>query len=402
MRALCCGDVHFGHGDSYGRVPGERLAEQEAVWGQIIALAGDREADAILVAGDVFEGPLPTPEHYAAFARPLRDATCPVIAISGNGRHDSAMRDTNALEVIGDLLVLHTRPAVTEVAGVSIACLPWAPVSRLVAAHADRGRDDLHSFAAELLLETARWLRAQTDGPMILLTHYAISGASLPNGMTSDQLREVVLPLSELERLGFDAIVAGHLHRPQLLATDPADPMIPILYVGSPLPLDFGEGGYEHGCWIVDLDPLFGASVPEFVPIASRRFVTAEFDFTREAIADGTAFEDELYGAAHLAAFKADTGLAGAFVKIRYRATSEQAAAINDAALRQDLLDAGAHKVWIEPTIERDARARVEGMDESMDDRQALDMWLDAQDAPDRSREALRPLHEGYLAEVAA
>ena len=389
-RLLWTGDLHLGKGGAYGRVPGERLAEQEAVWASIVALAREGDVDAILFAGDAFEGPLPTPEHYAAFARPLRNAPCPVIAVSGNGRHDSAMRDTNALEVIGDLLALHTRPAIAKVADVSIACLPWAPVSRIVAAQNGGDRDDVNQLAAELLMETARGLRAEIEGPAILLTHFSISGASLPGGMTSDQLREPLLPLEELERLGFDAVVAGHLHPPALLASNPAEPQLPILYVGSPLPLDFGEGGYEHGCWLLDLDGPRGATVPQFLKIESRRFVTLDWD----------------YGAAEsLLDLDAGRGVGwsfgeGSFVKLRYSCTAEEARRLDAGALRQALLDAGAHNVWVEPTIERDVRARVEGLDESVSDTDALSLWLDAQEIPADRHDGLRTLHEGYLAGV--
>jgi DNA repair protein SbcD/Mre11 len=209
--------------------------------------------DAVLVAGDIFEGPLPTPEHYEAFARPLRGFPLPVVAILGNGRHDAAMRTTTALQVLeAPELRIVTRPEVVHVAGASVCCLPWAPVSRLVAARGGGDRDEVHLDAVEHLLAVARGLRDAAEanhvGPTVLLLHWSISGAALPNGLPVDLAREPILPVEELEALGFEAIVAGHIHRHQILFEEPL-----IAYVGSPMPLDFSEGSYEHGCLLLEV-----------------------------------------------------------------------------------------------------------------------------------------------------
>lgn len=401
MRALCTGDLHLGVGGSYCPTPGQRLAEQEALWTQIVQTAAEREVDAILFAGDAFEG-IPMPEHYAAFLRPLRSAPCPVIAISGNGRHDAAARDMNAVEVLdiiaSDRIRVRTRSAVTEVAGVAIACLPWAPVKRIVAAHGGGDRDDIHALAAELLLEVARGLRAEipADQPAILLTHFSITGASLPGGMSSDDLREPVLSLGDLEAIGFDAIVAGHLHPPQLLATNADEPEMPIFYVGSPMPLSFGED-YDHGVWILTSAEIGMSGVlswqPEFVPLESRRFLTIDVDLARD-------FADDLVQQALLSTATSPDLEPGAFVKIRYRATTEQARRVDHTALRQTLLDAGAFNVWIVPEIEHELRARVQGLDETVSDVHVLEQWMESQSVNGTQAPALRSLHGDYLAEV--
>lgn len=389
-RFLAVGDLHLDKGGRCGRTPGERLAEQEAVWARALELARERSVDAVLFAGDAFEKRHPSTDALLAFERPLlrhREQDGPrVIAIPGN--HDrSGVSDFCALDVFSEagLLQLYSRPDGTSVNGVTVACLPWAPVSRIVAAHDGGDRDDVNQVAAELLLETARGLCA-SSGLVLLLTHFSISGASTPDGMDVGLFREPVLQLADLEAVGFDAVIAGHIHKGQYLDEEER-----ILYVGSPMPLDFGEAKCDHGCWIVEFD---GDSLPtEFLPIESRRFLTVDYDATdpenpgvlEEIAAGDCSMHDEI---------------PDAFVKLRYTATEEQARRIDNAALRDGLLAMGAHNVWIEPTIERELRARAQGLDESVSDVDALELWLESQSVNGDQAPAVRALHSDYLQEI--
>jgi DNA repair protein SbcD/Mre11 len=266
-RLLCTGDLHLGAGTDYGREPGDRLKDQIATLNVVVDTAIAEEVDAVLFAGDAFEGPAVTPEQYAAFQDPLRElklAYIPFIGITGNGKHDCAMRDIKAPEVVSDVAEIYTQPSIRVVGDTAVCMLPWTPVSRIVAQHDGGDRDDIHQYASELLVTVARSLR---DGitmnaeiaPIrhrVLMLHYSIEGAALPNGLSIDEhAREVILPIDELEALGFDAIVAGHIHKPQRLDGTPfeGEPHLPIFYVGSPAPLNFGEGHYEHGVWLLEL-----------------------------------------------------------------------------------------------------------------------------------------------------
>lgn len=383
MRALCVADNHFGKGHRYGRVPGERLAEQEANFRTVLELAREHHVDVVLHAGDLMDRRTPTPHELLAAERPLveHEAAGGARVVMVNGNHCVSGTDEScAVQVFAEagLIELHRRAGLTTIGDTSIAFLPWAPVSRIVAAEGGGDRDDVNQVAAELLLETARGLRAaQQTGPMILLTHFSISGASTPDGMDVSLFREPVLDLGDLEAIGFDAVIAGHIHKGQYLDAEER-----ILYVGSPMPLDFGEAKCEHGCWIVDFDG--DSMTTEFVPIDSRPFLTI----------DGTTDDDTWHPAEEVA---------GAFVKIRLHATEEQARHYDVAGLRSALFDdLGAHNVWVESTIVRELRARVAGIDETVSDTDALELWLSSQAVNGDQAPALRLLHTDYLAEVRA
>jgi len=390
MRILASGDWQFGLHD--------RLADQEAAAEKIVDLALEREVGLFLHGGDVLEGPTVHPEHLRAFRRPLarlRAAGIPVLVATGNGRHDQSMRDATGLDVFGDIpgVQVASRADVYRFDGCMVAALPWVHVGRMVAASNGGDRDNVNERAAELLVRVAAGLledcrRVAPELPAVLLPHWSLSGASLPTGLPADAMREPVIDTDALCNLGFDAIVASHIHKPQSFGAsgwyvphaagyEVVDAL--ALYTGSPICHDFGESNHPHGCWIVDVEQ--GSSSAEFVPIESRAFVTAEVDFANgEAVSDESSFEDELFGAAHLAAFKADTKLDGAIVRLRYTVTAAQARRIDTTALTAALKEAGAHVVKVEPDIVREDRARVDGVHEDLAPLDAYDLWATSGD----------------------
>jgi hypothetical protein len=212
--------------------------------------------------------------------------------------------------------------------GFSIATLPWTPVGLLVAARDGGDRDQLHEEAAAMLVAAARGLRAEipAETPAVLLAHWSVSGASTPTGAITDDFREVVLEADELNVLGFDAVVCGHIHK---------------------------AGDFNGALGWMDV------STPR---------------------------------ATHLP-------LDDAVVKVRYRATEEQARRIDWPKLRTLLDD--CHKVFaITGDIVRAERSRVDGMDEDLPPLVAVDAWCDANEIADRA--PLAELSAIYLQEVGA
>lgn len=387
MRALACGDNHIGAGRDLAP---DRLDEQERVWRETLSLSRQERCDAVLHGGDLWEHRKPDPACYLAAERPLVEHRAaggpPVLMIAGN--HDrSGVDDNLALSVLAQagLITLSTEPEgfnavdgelvrdLAVPAGVAVCTLPWTPVSRLVAAEDGGDRDRIFEDAADLLVRTAQGLRAQVDGPAVLLLHWSVSGASLPSGIPIEMAREVILPLGELEALGFDAIVCAHIHRQQHLATNPAEPEMPIFFVGSPMPLSFGEGGQEHGVWLLSTHEIGTRGAvgfaPEFRPLESRGFVTIE--------ANGL-IPDPL----------------PAFVKVR----GPQGADV--AALREQLLAAGAERVWFDLEPVRTTRQRGEEITPELTEIEAFGRYLAANDVNGTVGDALVERAGKYLDEV--
>jgi DNA repair exonuclease SbcCD nuclease subunit len=373
---LCVGDLHLGAGSDYGRVPGERLGEQEAVWAQICTLAAEVKADGMLFLGDAFEKRRPSPSEMLAFARPLSRLTRDVVGIPGN--HDlPGLTGEAAVDVFGTIRpskgVAVREPIVFPFHETIICALPWAPVSNLVAVAGGGDRDALNFEASQRLLDIARGLYAEArrndreNWPIVLMTHFAIEGGVTPSGVEAHVFREPVIPLSALDAIGFDAVVAGHIHKPQRLDALEADdprPHRPIFYVGSPMPLNFGEASCDHGVWLLSLEPGTEARAI-FCPISSRRFVTVDVDL-REYPEDGLAFVAD------------EPGVDNAIVKVKIRATTEQARRLDVADLKRAMIARGAFNVWaVQIEVEQAERRKVAGLDESLGEEQALRLYLD-------------------------
>lgn len=390
-RYLACSDLHLGAGADLSLAPGDRLREQASVWQSIVFEAAERDCDALLFAGDAFHRNKPTPQELLAFADPLVECPIPVFAINGNSHDFVGVGQAMAVDVVDALSAsfsLFTEPTVVELpGGVALAMLPWAPVSRIVAAQDGGDRDSVNELAADLLLEVARGLaeRCATEHPgkpALLMTHFSISGAALPSGLSIDMAREPILPATDLALLLFDFVIAGHIHRSQMLEPDSFG-----FYCGSPMPLSFGEPG-DHGFWIVDVSAA-GVVEPEFVPLASRPFLTFDVDGLTALVAA------EETDAEHIAGI---TDLDGAFVKVRYTATEDEARRIDQGALRHTLEDAGAYRVFIEPSVERAHRERGTVIDDAGSRVDQLAAYLEAIGTNGDVKPAMLERAAGYLA----
>lgn len=404
MKLLALGDIHIGSGQTLGRAPGDRLRDHNAVLDQVIRLATTRKVAAILVAGDVFEGPAVTPEQLDVFARFVDDAAfvgIPVVAISGNGIHDLAMRSVNGLAIFGRLpgITVYSRPAVHDLGGVQIACLPWVSPARLVATHADAQdieRERLIEETQRLLVVVASGLReaARPDVPCVLMLHGSLSGASIPTGLSTDQLGAVIDTHALLD-LGFDAIVASHIHvaqahHPDLGWTQSIYPEAPsaVIYTGSPLPLNFGETDIPHGVWILDVDQ--DGNRAEFVPVESRRLQHTVFDIADVPVDE---FVDSVYDPV------AWPEVDGAIVKVTFRCTQAQQRRLDLARLREAVLGAGAHAVTVTVEAVRGQRSRVESVTGELSPLAAFDAWVAANDA-DVDPELLTAARDQFQADL--
>ncbi len=207
-----------------------------------------------------------------------------------------------------------------------------------------------------------------------------VSGASLPTGLSVEQIGSTVLPLWALSEIGYNAIVLGDLHMAQMLSDVPF-----VAYCGSPQVNDFGEEANKPGVWILDVDEE-GADY-EFVELETRRFVTIDVDLEDPHASLETAI--------HFS-----EPLQDAVVRIRYSATEETHRRIDHHAIQETLTNAGVHKLFggVQWIPVRENRARVASMDESLEPLAALALWLDANDVAESERENMTRLLAGWLA----
>ena len=331
-------DLHLGAGG--------RLEPQRDAWLEAVDIAND-EAVALVIAGDVFHRARPTPDELTVFADGLDRLRIPTIAIAGN--HDvSGISSATALEVLvrGRRNMRAARePQTFESPNETIAVLPWSPLRP----------------SADTLLDVARALyaRCNPDLPSALVCHWSIGGALLPSGArVDDVMRETMLPLRELETLGFDAVFAGHIHRRQYL-TLPELGAPPILYLGSLMAVDHSEADTDHAVTL--WDPSSG-DVSQIDLEHGPRFVTLDIQGDLEP-----ALLEPMLAAQH--------DLAGAIVRVRYSGTPQELAGVSPDLVRGAFADTPA-EISLEPTVVRAANERGAELEESTTPLEAMQAWL--------------------------
>jgi exonuclease SbcD len=273
MRLLHTSDWHLGrtfHGQSL-------LADQEVVLGALADLAAEHQVDAVLVAGDLYDRAVPSPEAVQCATRVLariRAAGSSIIVISGN--HDSAPR----LGAFADFLAaggLHLRTAAAGVGDPVLLADSAGPVAFYPVPYLEpdlaRGIWELPAPASHQHVLTRALQQARADlasrpagTRSVVLAHAFVVGASPGGSERSIAVGGVESVTAEIFN-GFDYVALGHLHSAQIIADR-------IRYSGSPLPYSFTEAGRRKSVWLVDLDAAGAVETCRLELPAVRRLAT--------------------------------------------------------------------------------------------------------------------------------
>jgi DNA repair protein SbcD/Mre11 len=265
------------------------MDEFEAALDQVVGIAISEGADAVLVAGDIYEHRAAPPDAdqlvFDSLLR-LHAEGISVVAIPGN--HDSAPRLESVAGLLraidvsvapkvsppdrGGIVAVPSRDG-SEVA--LVACVPFVPVRRFASAAAlfEAPESWYQSYAegmGNLLAAMAAGFRP--DRVNVLLAHLYASGALLGGGE-----REVTIGADYAVSPGrlpaaATYIALGHIHRPQRVEGSPA----PARYAGSVIQLDFGEREQKKSVAIVEARPGKPARVREVPLTAGRSLVDVQ------------------------------------------------------------------------------------------------------------------------------
>lgn len=245
MRFLHTSDWHLGR-----TLHGESLLEHQASFLRwLVHLAVEREADAVLVAGDVYDRAVPPPDAVrlldSALSR-LSAAGVPVLVTSGN--HDSAVRlgfGARLAETAG----VHLRTRLEDicsplvVGGVGMYGIPYLlPDAVMGELQAERSHTSvLQAAVARIVADAGR----RGLGRVVVAAHAFVTGA-----VGCDSERDVSVggigdaPASVFA--GVDYAALGHLHGAQQVAEN-------VRYSGSPLPFSFSERSHVKSVSIVEV-----------------------------------------------------------------------------------------------------------------------------------------------------
>lgn len=251
MKFLHLSDLHLGK-----RVYGySMLEDQRVILEQIVLLAKEKQVDAVLIAGDIYDKTVPPGEAvrlFDWFFTALCREQITVLAISGN--HDSGERLDFGRTLLAQqgMHLAGTYDSVLEAVTlcdgdgcrVQFHLLPWLRPMEL------RERLQLEQSsqqcAVQAVLEQADW---EEHARHVLLAHTFVTvGGELPAQSDSE-----IVPVGGVDAVDaalfdrYDYAALGHIHRPQRLGRDC------VRYAGSPLKYSFSEAKYAKSVPLVTI-----------------------------------------------------------------------------------------------------------------------------------------------------
>ena len=249
MRFLHLSDLHLGK-----RVcEFSMLDDQRYILEEILSLLDTRPVDAVLLAGDLYDKPVPPAEAVRLldwFLTELADRKLPVFAISGN--HDSAERVAFGAHLLAGSQVyvspvFEGAPApipLTDAYGpVDIYLLPFLKPATVRHIYPD---EPIESYSDAL----GCVLRRCAPDPArrsVLVAHQFVAGAT---ACESEEPSVGGLDCVDAALFdGFDYVALGHLHSPQKVGRDT------LRYCGTPLKYSFSEAHQHKSATFVELGP---------------------------------------------------------------------------------------------------------------------------------------------------
>jgi len=248
MRLLHFSDIHIGM-ENYGKLDPEtglstRLLDFLKTFDFIVQIALSERVDAVVFAGDAYKTRDPNPTQQRGFGERIKKIAksgIPVILVIGNHDTPNATGKANTLDIYSALEIdnvwVSRHPELlnipTNAGNLQIVTLPWLH------------KDDYKSVGDRL---KNLYDKLKPDSPAIFLSHVEVEGASYGSEKGMAIANDVTVPLPLLQDKRLNYVALGHIHKHQVLSTDPL-----VIYAGSPHRIDFGEEKEDKGIILVDI-----------------------------------------------------------------------------------------------------------------------------------------------------
>lgn len=268
MRFIHLSDLHIGK-----RVNGfPMLEDQRYILEQILERTKESAADAVIIAGDIYDKPVPSAEAVDLFDDFLVGLTklgVMVFLISGN--HDSAERISYAGRLLRESQVyisprfdgtIHPISVSDDYGIVNIYLIPYIHPSLVRNAWPEE-KIGSYDDAMRVLLEKAG---VDPSARNLAVVHqFVTAGGQSPEETDSEEKH--VGGLDNVDASAFDAfdyVALGHLHGPQRIGRDT------IRYAGSPLKYSFSEEKQNKSITLAELKEK-GKVTYDLLPLEAKR-----------------------------------------------------------------------------------------------------------------------------------
>lgn len=266
MRLLHVSDLHIGK-----RLNGMSLLDdQRYILAQVLQIAKDRQVEALLLAGDIYDKASPSAEAVTVFDAFLTDAVAAglrVLAIPGN--HDSAERIAYAQGLLESQGVCFPPVYAGDVEHVVLEddfgkvvfwLLPFLKPGDVRRFFPDEEIGDDYSAALRAVLSACDIDSAVRN---VALSHQLVTAFGVSPERADDEVKLGGIDNVDVSVYdAFDYVALGHVHRPQRVGRDT------VRYSGSPLKYSFSEARYDKSVVLVDLgEKASGSSVGDCVSV---------------------------------------------------------------------------------------------------------------------------------------
>ena len=289
MKLIHLSDLHLGKRVNEFSM----IDDQRHVLDQILRVIDAERPDAVLIAGDVYDKPVPTAEAVALldwFLVELSGRQLQVFVISGN--HDSAERMAfggRLMEQSG----VHLAPVydgtvarwtLTDEHGpVHLYLLPFVKPVHVRRCFPER---EIETYT-DAVAAAVKAMDVDPAARNVLVTHQFVTGAARCESEEvsvggSDNVDASVFD-------GFDYVALGHLHGPQTVGRET------VRYCGTPLKYSFSEAHHKKSVTVVELGEK-GTVTVRTVPLTPRRDLVelrgAYEEVTRRDFYEGNGYQD--------------------------------------------------------------------------------------------------------------
>lgn len=344
MKVLHTADWHIGQFKG-PVVDGVNLRSQDTVkcLEYMVDVAIKERPDIVCISGDIFHqeqiGPVRYSDemiHATNIITSLAHFAGYVIVMRGTPNHDGS----GQFRVLKRMLLnirnvdVVTEPGVLKTPLADIACLPGFDKQEFRAKFPGLSADEENLAWTKYISDMIFALRAECENTPILMAHYTIPGCNMESGQTSFFTNfEPVIPRETLIAAKYEAVLLGHIHRPQML-----DGLHNVFYSGAINAMNFNDEGQERGFWIHEFNENGALVKGHRYTTPYRQFYTVTWDSDEvgDYIREGNMYLHR-------------TGLpekvTDKIVRVRYSCTSEQKKQLNIPALQKDLYELGAFYV---------------------------------------------------------
>lgn len=258
MRFLHISDLHI------GKVVNDfsMLEDQRFILEQITGIAKANRAEAVVIAGDIYDRAIPSGEAVMLFDQFLTELSAwgiQVLLVSGN--HDSPERISFGKQLLGrqgvhvagvqeeELEIVEFREpepgSVRKEIVTQFVLLPFLKPAWMDAATCGE--------AVEKALK-GYWEKEKRVGKRkknrVLVTHFFVTDSGKEPELSDSETTVHVGGLDNVDAsvfAGFDYTALGHIHKPQQIGE------YPVWYAGSPLKYSFGEAKQEKCALLVEM-----------------------------------------------------------------------------------------------------------------------------------------------------